>query len=82
MGDFLDLLNNRFINLLSSVAMDIDPEGGNSVKIPSPIYIFDIGTLTFLNDQGREVRVILHLGKGMPDQGFIDLFQTLSHEFV
>src|SRR4030066_229730 len=76
MGDFSDLTDDCLINLLFSMAMDIDPEGGNSVKIPPPINVFHIGSLAFLNDERRDSPIIPHLGKGMPQHVLIDLLQT------
>jgi hypothetical protein len=76
MGDFSDLMDDCLINLLFSMAMDIDPEGGNSVKIPPPINVFHIGPLAFLNDERRDSTIIPHLGEGMPQHVLIDLLKT------
>jgi hypothetical protein len=60
------------------VAVDIDPEGGNPVQIPSPINIFEIRPPTLFDDKRRDLCIFLHLRKRMPEQGLIDLFQKAS----
>jgi hypothetical protein len=60
------------------MAMDIDPEGGNSVKIPPPINVFHIGPFAFLNDERRDSTIIPHLGEGVPQHVLIDPFKTPS----
>src|SRR4030042_185676 len=81
MGDFSDLTDDCLINLLFSMAMDIDPEGGNSVKIPPPINVFHIGSLAFLNDKRRDSTIIPHLGEGMPQHVLIDLLKMSNIQF-
>jgi hypothetical protein len=76
MGDHPNLLNDRLVDLLFSMAVDIDPKGGNSVKIPRPINAFHIRSLAFLNDEGRDSTVIPHLSKGVPEHVLIDLLET------
>lgn len=81
MGDFSDLVDDGLINLLFSMAVDIDPKGGNSVKIPPPINVFDIGPFAFLNDERSDSTIISHLSEGVPQYVSIDLLEMSNIQF-
>jgi hypothetical protein len=78
MRDPPDLLNDRFINLPLSMAVDIDPEGGNPIQIPSPMNIFEIRPPALFDDKRWYLCIFLHLREGVPEQGLIDLFKMSS----
>lgn len=82
MGNLPDLPNHCLIDLPFSMAVDIDPKGGDSVKIPSSLNVFEIGTLTRLNDKRLNPSVILHLGEMGPEQGLVDLLQMPMKRFL
>ena len=81
MGDLSDLTNDCLISLIFPMAMDIHPEGGNSVKIPPPTNVFHIGPLAFLDDERRDSTIIPHLGEGVPQHVLIDLLKMSNIQF-
>jgi hypothetical protein len=60
------------------MAMNIDPEGGNPIQIPSPVNIFEIRAPALFDDERRDLDIFLHLREGVPEQGPVDHLKMSS----
>jgi hypothetical protein len=56
MGDAVELVANGLVDRRMSMAVDVAPEGGDTVQIPAPLRVDQLRSLTGLDHQ----RLLLH----------------------
>ena len=72
MGDFAELSLYRPVYLRPSVAVDIDPEGGDSVKVSMSVRVDEIAALALLDNQRVFSFPLFHLRERVPHMGSVE----------
>ena len=67
MGDAVDLLAQRRVELGVVVAEGRDPDRGDRVEVAAAVDVDDLVALRVIDDDGRVVRVRRHLREAVPD---------------
>ncbi len=70
MGDSFNLIDKRLVDLFFAMAMEIHPEGRDTVQVALPLDIDEGDPLSSGNDGGSLLLPFLHLGERVPNQPF------------
>ena len=76
-GNAVQLVADGFVDLLSSVAVDIDPQRADSVEVTVPLHVDHVGPVTLGHDHAGLLVPFLHLREGVPHVFVVDGNQSL-----
>ena len=60
------LFGQRAVQVRVTMPVDIGPDRGVRIQIPTPVYIPEPTPLPSLDMKRRQLKILLHLGEGMP----------------
>ena len=73
-GDPVELVPNGVVDFRDAVAVDVAPHGGGAVYVAHPVDVFQVDPVGAGDDDGVFLRVVPHLGEGMPDELAVEVF--------
>ena len=79
MGNLLELILERTIDLLAPMSVEVGPNGGIGVDVFPSVGVGDHGTVALKNQDGLALGPLLHLSERMPNMAQIK-FRKRIHE--